>query len=240
MANTRLEALPEDCLSHIISFTSPRDACRSSLVSGMFRGAADSDLAWEKLLPSDYREIISKSVSPVEFSSKKELFRKLSSTPLLIDGGNKTFSVDKYTNKKCYMLSARQLSITWSTNSLCWCWKPLLQSRFPEAVELIMVCWLEIRGKINTKILSPNTTYGAYLVIQLAHRAFGLGALPSEVLVEIGDYETRGTICMNRDRCKRQGLDTLCEGEERVLCARATDGWRSNWENSTIMGVRKR
>ncbi|KAK6119061.1 hypothetical protein DH2020_047198 [Rehmannia glutinosa] len=55
----------------------------------MFRDAADSDLAWENFLPSDYREIISRSVSPVEFSSKKELFRKLSSTPLLIDGGNK-------------------------------------------------------------------------------------------------------------------------------------------------------
>ncbi|KAK6139396.1 hypothetical protein DH2020_026860 [Rehmannia glutinosa] len=58
----------------------------------MFRDAADSDLAWENFLPSDYREIISRSVSPVEFSSKKELFRKLSSTPLLIDGGNKARS----------------------------------------------------------------------------------------------------------------------------------------------------
>ncbi|KAK4427628.1 F-box protein PP2-B15 [Sesamum alatum] len=180
MAETRLEALPEDCLSGVISFTSPRDACRASLAAGIFRHAADSDLAWEKFLPADYRRIISKSVAPVEFSSMKELFGKLSSTPLLIDGGKKTFSIEKYTNKICYMLSARELSITWSTNPLSWCWKPLHQSRFPEAVELIMVCWLEIRGKINTKMLSPNTTYGAYLVIQLGNRAFGLGAMPLE------------------------------------------------------------
>lgn len=78
-----------ECLSHVISFTSPRDACQSSLVSEIFRDAADSDLAWENFLPSDYREIISKAVSPMEFSSKKDLFRKLSSTPLLIDRGKK-------------------------------------------------------------------------------------------------------------------------------------------------------
>ncbi|KAL0357293.1 UNVERIFIED_CONTAM: F-box protein PP2-B15 [Sesamum calycinum] len=186
------EALPEDCLSHVISFTSPRDACRAALVAGSFRRAADSDLAWEKFLPRDYRQIISKSVAPVEFSSIKELFGKLSSTPLLIDGGKKTFSIDKYTNKICYMLSARELSIAWSTNPLCWCWKHLHQSRFPEAVELIMLCWLDIRGKINTRMLSPNTTYGAYLVIQLAKRAFGLGVLPFEISIEVGDYKTRG------------------------------------------------
>ncbi|PIN21561.1 hypothetical protein CDL12_05743 [Handroanthus impetiginosus] len=218
---TTMEALPEECLSHVISFTSPRDACRSALVSGIFRGAADSDIAWEKFLPLDYLEIISRSISPVEYSSKKELFIKLSSAPLLIDGGNKTFLIDKYTNKKCYMLSARELSISWSTNSLCWCWKPLAQSRFPEAVELIMVCWLEIRGKINTKMLSPNTTYGAYLVFQLAHRAFGLGVLPSKVSVEVGDYKTQGTLCLNREECKMQVEE---QQRERVLCPR-DDGW---------------
>ncbi|KAL6585498.1 hypothetical protein OROMI_002142 [Orobanche minor] len=219
-----VQVLPEECLSHILSFTCPRDACRSSAVSGIFREAADSDLTWDKFLPSDYREIISRSVSPLEFSTKKELFAKLSSTPLLIDGGNKTFSVDKYTNKKCYMLGARELSITWSTNSLCWCWKPIPHSRFSEAVELIMVCRLEIRGKINTRMLSPNTTYGAYLVIQVTSRAFGLSILPSEVSIQIGDYKTVGSLFMNSDECKRQESDTSTEGEARALCARG-DGW---------------
>lgn len=89
MAKTRLDALPEECLSRVISFTCPRDACRSSLVSGDFHDAADSDLSWERFLPLDYHQIIMKSVSPLEYSSKKELFLKLSSTPLLIDGGKK-------------------------------------------------------------------------------------------------------------------------------------------------------
>ncbi|KAL8527917.1 hypothetical protein ACS0TY_005651 [Phlomoides rotata] len=214
MAETRLEALPTECLSHVLSFTSPRDACRSSLAAEIFRDAAVSDLIWEKFLPSDYREIISNSVSPLQFSSKKELFKKLSSSPILIDGGKKTFWVDKYTNKKCYMLSARELSITWSSNSLCWCWKTLPHSRFPEAVELIMVHWLEIKGKINTRKLSPNTTYAAYIVLEInVSRAFGLSAVPTEVSIEVGDYKTGGRICMNRD-----------EGVERVIHKRG-DGW---------------
>ncbi|KAG8363865.1 hypothetical protein BUALT_Bualt19G0067000 [Buddleja alternifolia] len=216
-----MEALPEECMSHVISLTSPIDACRSSLVSTIFRDAADSDLVWKNFLPSDYLEVISRSVSPVKFSSKKDLYRKLSSAPLLIDGGKKTFSIDKRTNNKCYMLSARELSITWASNSLYWCWKRLLHSRFSEAAELIMVCWLEIHGKINTKLLSPNTTYGVYLVIQLADRAFGLGDLPSEVSVEVGNQKTRGTIYVKHGV---QGLNVLRKREEPIVSIRG-DGW---------------
>ncbi|KAL6514319.1 hypothetical protein OROHE_019061 [Orobanche hederae] len=187
-SSSSVQVLPEECLSHILSFTCPRDACRSAAVSGIFREAADSDLTWDKFLPSDYSDIISRSVSPLEFSTKKDLFKKLSSTPLLIDGGNKG------------------------------------HFQFSEAVELIMVCRLEIRGEINTRMLSPNTTYGAYLVIQVTTRAFGLSILPSEVSVEVGDYKTVGSLFMNSDECKRQESDTSTQGEARALCARG-DGW---------------
>lgn len=43
--------------------------------------------------------------------------------------------------------------------------------RFSEVANLIAVCWLEIRGKIGTKILSPNTTYGAYFIYTLSDHA---------------------------------------------------------------------
>jgi hypothetical protein len=36
--------------------------------------------------------------------------------------------------------------------------------RFSEVAYLLEVCWLEIRGRIETKNLSPNTRYGAYLI----------------------------------------------------------------------------
>ncbi|MCD9560218.1 hypothetical protein HAX54_018717 [Datura stramonium] len=238
----KLDLLPEDCIVQILSFTSPRDACQLSLVSTMVRDAAASDLLWEKFLPSDYREIISRSLqlAIANFASKKELFLKLF-TPLLIDGGSKSFSIDRKSSKKCYMLSTRELSITWSTNPLYWCWKPLLHSRFPEGVELIMVCWLEIKGKMNTGMLSPRTTYGAYLIVNLAGRAFGLDSLPSEVSVKVGDHESKGIVSLRREYANnrkqelemvlmRHRVETLRSrvdrggGQERSLRER-DDGW---------------
>lgn len=84
----KLDLLPEDCIVQILSFTSPHDACRLSLVSTMVRDAALSNLLWEKFLPSDYLEIIARLVLPIVFASKKELFIQLFK-PLLIDGGSK-------------------------------------------------------------------------------------------------------------------------------------------------------
>ncbi|GER55422.1 F-box family protein [Striga asiatica] len=220
------ETLPEECLCHVISFTSPADTCRLAAASPAFRGAADSDLTWEKFLPLDYREILSRSVIPVQFSSKKDLFRQLSSAPVLLDGGKKTFVIDKSTNKKCYMLSARELSIAWSSNYMCWSWKPLLNSRFSEAAELIMVCWLEIHGRINTTMLSPKTTYGVYIVIQLMNRAFGLDKLPAEVSLQLDNYKTKNTIYLKREEHKEdvQGVEPRVVKENDVVRERG-DTW---------------
>ncbi|KAH6802510.1 hypothetical protein C2S51_033956 [Perilla frutescens var. frutescens] len=218
------DAVPEECLSLVISFTSPRDACCSAAASASFRAAADSDAVWETFLPPDYRDIVSRSVSPVEFSSKKELFCRLSSTPLLIDGGKKTFSIDINTNKKCYMLSARELSIAWSTNSLYWSWKSIIHSRFSEAVELIMVSWLEIHGKVKMGMLSPNTTYAAYLVLQLVDRAFGLDGHATEASIEIGNYKIEKSIYLKSDKSTKWTSKDVKEGEERTIRPRG-DGW---------------
>ncbi|XP_059652361.1 F-box protein PP2-B15 [Cornus florida] len=232
----KLDQLPEDCMARVLSFTTPRDTCQTSAVSSALHAAADSDLLWEKFLPPNYREILSRLVTPVEFKSRRELFGILCS-PLLIDGGNKSFSIDKSTSKKSYMLSARELSITWGSNPLYWCWKPLLQSRFAEVAELILIWWLEIHGNINTLMLSPNTKYGAYLILKICDRAHGLDSIPSEVSVEVGDYHSKGMICLKRPREDRirpfvggtRRIEVLRpsfskEEEERVVRERR-DGW---------------
>ena len=84
--------LPEGCVSTILSFTSPPEACNYSMVCPMFRAAAESDVVWERFLPADYRHILSRLVQPLMFSSRKELFLGLCS-PNLIDGGNKVGSI---------------------------------------------------------------------------------------------------------------------------------------------------
>ena len=84
--------LPEGCIAAIISFTSPRDACRLAAVSKMFNSAAHSDAVWDRFLPSDYADIIARSDGGAELLnslSKKDLFLRLAFRPLLIDGGTK-------------------------------------------------------------------------------------------------------------------------------------------------------
>ncbi|XP_052182538.1 F-box protein PP2-B15-like [Diospyros lotus] len=232
----KFDALPEDCIASILSLTSPPDAGKSSAVSSAVRAAAESDLLWESFLPPDYRDVLSRLTSPVLYRSKKELFLRLC-IPRLIDGGTKSFSLERSTSKKCYMLSARELSITWATNSLYWCWKPSLQSRFGEVAELITVCWLEIHGKISTRMLTPNTAYTAYLIVNFADRAYGLDYVPSEVLVEVDNHQSRGLIYLRPEEGKRKMPELILtcnrmealrarvmKGEEKVAHERG-DGW---------------
>ncbi|KAJ6713807.1 hypothetical protein OIU85_025435 [Salix viminalis] len=85
------EVFPEECLAHIISYTSPRDACRSALVSRNFQIAADSDAVWKGFLPPNYAEIISSapasSSSKLADLSKKELYFHHCNNPILINDG---------------------------------------------------------------------------------------------------------------------------------------------------------
>ncbi|KAL6146899.1 hypothetical protein ACLB2K_057575 [Fragaria x ananassa] len=158
--------LPEGCVANVIGLTTPRDACRLSLISTDFKSAADSDAVWDKFLPPDTNEIVSHSDSEIDAKSKKELYFTLCD-PILIDDG-------KMSGKKCYMIAARNLRIAWGDTPRYWKWKSLPESRFKEAAKLRVVCWLEIRGRIETRMLSPSTTYKAYLVYKLAEHTYGL------------------------------------------------------------------
>lgn len=84
--------LSEGCVAYILSHTSPRDAARASSISRGFKCFANSDAVWEQFLPSDYQEIISRSVSPVIYSSKKELYFRFCDSPILLDDGNLVFN----------------------------------------------------------------------------------------------------------------------------------------------------
>lgn len=79
--------LPEGCISEIISFTTPIDTIRSSIISRGFKFAAESDVVWDKFLPSDHQHIVSRSISPVIFDNKKGLYFRLSESPILLDEG---------------------------------------------------------------------------------------------------------------------------------------------------------
>ncbi|OIT39799.1 PREDICTED: F-box protein PP2-B10-like [Nicotiana attenuata] len=186
------DELPEGCIANALSLTSPKDACRLSLVDSTFRSAAESDAVWERFLPPDYGDIISRSINgpdSLPVASKKELYLHLCDHPILIDGGTKSFSLEKWSGKKCYMLAARSLKIVWADTPRYWRWISLPESRFPEVAELLDVCWFDLSGKINTNMLSPDTRYGAYLVFTTKSRTYGFGNQPAESSVGITGHE---------------------------------------------------
>ncbi|XAR48863.1 hypothetical protein NMG60_11031828 [Bertholletia excelsa] len=178
-----LTSLPDNCVHTILSKTSPRDACRCSTISKPIKMLADSDDVWGVFLPSDYQQIILRSATPVVYSCLKQLYLRLSDSPILLDGANLSFVLEKESGKKCLMLGARYLQIVWGDTSQYWRWMSLPRSRFPEVASLLRVCWLEITGRVKTQLLSPKTIYAAFLVYNLARRNYGLESFPMKGLV---------------------------------------------------------
>ncbi|XP_040957690.1 putative F-box protein PP2-B12 isoform X3 [Gossypium hirsutum] len=104
--------LPEECISYILSLTSPTDVCRSKLVSPVFRSAADSDTIWGKFLPSDCYDIISNASSSssskllTSSMSKAQLYFHLCKNPIIIDN---EFWPQQGKNVICWGLDGFQL-----------------------------------------------------------------------------------------------------------------------------------
>ncbi|KAJ6732201.1 hypothetical protein OIU79_003346 [Salix purpurea] len=228
--------LPEGCIANALSFTTPLDVARLSAVSPMFKSAAISNVVWERFLPSDVEHILSTSPAGSllleSVSSKRELYFSLCDNPVLVDNGRRSFSLEKKSGKKRYMLSAMDLVITWSHTPRYWKWNSNPASRFPEVAELITVCWLEIRGKINTSMLSPSILYTANLVFKFSIEAYGLDDQPVEVAMKLdGDKICAHTVCWNEERRRgqqfrtaRRPVDLFNFSCRRYVPARESDG----------------
>ncbi|KAI3952469.1 hypothetical protein MKW92_035539 [Papaver armeniacum] len=230
-----IERLPEGCISDILSLTTPADVCRSSLVSTLFKSAADSDLLWEKFLPADYEKIISGASNPISSAaapSKKDLYYRLSDEPLLIDGGSKSFQLEKSSGKKCIMLGAKELAISWGDGKTPWYWDwPVYPgSRFAQVAELHGVWWLQIHGKMEIQLLSPNTLYAAHLVFKLRDDAYGFDDYePIKAKVEVVGRADGDTSVCSQERliylsaCSEYNLPDPLELE--YFARERGDGW---------------
>ncbi|KAF6147675.1 hypothetical protein GIB67_003006 [Kingdonia uniflora] len=103
---------------------------------------------------------------------------------------------------KSYIIKARELIIAHGDNPEYWKFETTPKSRYGEVVKLIKVWWLQVHGLIKTRELSPNTTYGAYLVYNLTKDAEGFDVNNSqiEVVIEIlgieGSERTRN-VCLD-------------------------------------------
>ncbi|PRQ41759.1 putative phloem protein [Rosa chinensis] len=65
------------------------------------------------------------------------------------------------------------IGIIWGDAPQYWRWTSHPESRFQEVAELLDVCWLEINGKLETRVLSPSTLYKAYLSFKFTPEAYG-------------------------------------------------------------------
>lgn len=166
-SNVGLEELPEDCISLILSFTTPLDAARLALVSHKWRSAADSDALWKKMLPNHYYQILQRAITPVpDFPSMKQLYLHLCQS-ILIDNGSKRIWVDRTTGKVGCMVSARDLCVIWGDDSRYWNWVSREDSRFESLAELNYVWWFEVKGGFECNLLSPNTRYRVSFVVKI-------------------------------------------------------------------------
>ncbi|KAF8117022.1 hypothetical protein N665_0012s0037 [Sinapis alba] len=213
--------MPVECISNIISFTSPRDACVVASLSKTFGSAVQSDSVWEKFLPLGYASMISQ---PRVFSSKKKLYFALCDQ-FLIEDGKKSFWLDKASGKKCIMVSAKELMITWGNSPQHWQWISIPESRFEKVAELLSVWWFEIRGKMNTRLLSLGTRYSAYIVFKTVNKCPGLADLPVEVGVGLVGQEIPKQLIyfdgyMDKDAKKERG-----EMRDVMKPKKREDGW---------------
>ncbi|XP_073115545.1 putative F-box protein PP2-B2 isoform X2 [Elaeis guineensis] len=219
-----IDRLPEGCISHVLSFTTPRDLCRSALLSATFRSAASVDALWERFLPSDYQSILSQAVDPVRYSSKRELYFRLCDS-ILIDGGKMSFQLERSTGRKCYMISPRSMRIIWGRHGQYRRWFSLHESRFAEVGELVANCWFEIGGSIGCQLLSPRTTYTAYLVFKLASESNGLDHPPQLASVRLGAYASEIDICLQDDDDSDDDASKEGWQQQRQRRHLRDDGW---------------
>ncbi|KAL6911224.1 hypothetical protein ACP4OV_000029 [Aristida adscensionis] len=215
--------LPEELLSAAISRAAPRDACRAAAASPAFRAAADSDAVWACFLPRDLPPLADGELGLAGPArpplSKKALFLRLAdpSRPVLLADGRTSMWLDRETGAKCYMLSARALSIAWGDTPRYWRWIPLTDSSFSEAAELLFVCWLEIRGEIQSKMLTQDSTYVAYIVFKLADRSYGLDFPVQQASVSIGERKSTSQVCLETFEDEDEALENYLNGMRRQL-----------------------
>ncbi|GMN27609.1 hypothetical protein TIFTF001_051604 [Ficus carica] len=128
-----------------------------------------------------------------------------------------SFSIERASGKKCFMVGARGLSIAWGDTPQYWKWISLPESRFPEVAKLSYVLWLHVIAKVETRILSPQTTYVAYFVFKLAERKHGFENRPVQLHV---DFEGREN---------GEGLSEILDSRRNiadVMPQDRGDGWK--------------
>ncbi|KAK1435953.1 hypothetical protein QVD17_01726 [Tagetes erecta] len=125
-------------------------------------------------LYNDYEDIIKRSENNIQNAPKDKLHLLLFNG-IVIDRGEKIFSLSKVNGKKCHMLRAKAV-IPNASNVKFYNIKPQAQSRcrFDDAVEILSYHEFRIKCDIETRMLSSDTSYACFLVFKLSEKCHGL------------------------------------------------------------------
>ncbi|GMP49529.1 hypothetical protein CsSME_00016475 [Camellia sinensis var. sinensis] len=105
------------------------------------------------------------------------------------------YFVDKKSNKNCFALFPREFHICWGENPKDWKWTQQMEPSGEdiEVAELLDVCWLEVRGKIDTIDLSPGALYEIVFILKVYGECSGEDIEVAELL-DVCWLEVRGKI----------------------------------------------
>ncbi|KAL0442338.1 UNVERIFIED_CONTAM: protein PHLOEM PROTEIN 2-LIKE A1 [Sesamum latifolium] len=154
--------------------TQPNDEGSSNNTSQSSNSdAKPSQSATQVLLPHNCEDILKHADSPIDRSSTKKLLEQLYAGLTSIV---QKYWVEKGSNRNCFILFARDLSITWADDDRFWHWTLLkeLSDECLAVAELLNVCWLEVHGRFEIANLSPGTMYEIVFVLKLKDTAYGL------------------------------------------------------------------
>ncbi|KAJ4754853.1 Phloem protein 2 [Rhynchospora pubera] len=80
------------------------------------------------------------------------------------------------------IIKPQALDITWGNDPRYW----RLHDKPRGPAELLQVCWLEVNGSIDLRLLKPNTDYTLHFNLFLKPDAFGWNESPVYFMVKVG------------------------------------------------------
>ncbi|KAF6171633.1 hypothetical protein GIB67_014182 [Kingdonia uniflora] len=105
-----------------------------------------------------------------------------------IEGREQSFAPETSNEKICYMIKATELRTLYGKNPNCW--KFAEQHGFGMVIQLLIAHKLKVEGMMDTRELSPRTTYGVYFVYKLSSDAKGFNKTPVQVLISFVKFPT--------------------------------------------------